>query len=125
VTAHLTALHSAIKMLCGKVAVVQERMEGVAAAGGRRMGGNVHKGVVGVAGHARSQAAWPATWLGAHRGLLHPCFLLKNPMRRQPTHPPRQPHQPGECPEYPHELVRQVNSLVSSLPALDNPAFKK
>lgn len=31
----------------------------------------------------------------------------------------------GEVSEYPHELVRQVNSLVSSLPALDNPAFKK
>jgi hypothetical protein len=31
----------------------------------------------------------------------------------------------GEVSEYPHELVRQVNSLVSSLPALDNPAFKE
>lgn len=65
-TAHLTGLHSAIKMLCGKLAVVKEQMDGIAAA----------------------VAA-------------------------------------GDVSEYPHELVRQVNSLVSSLPALDNPAFKK
>jgi hypothetical protein len=26
---------------------------------------------------------------------------------------------------HPHELLRQVNSLLASLPALDNPAFRK
>lgn len=61
-TAHLSGLHSAIKMLCGKLAVVKEHMDQIAA---------------------------------------------------------------GDGSEFPHELVRQVNSLVSSLPALDNPAFKK
>lgn len=32
VTAHLTGLHSAIKMLCGKLAVVKEQMDQIAAA---------------------------------------------------------------------------------------------
>lgn len=31
VTAHLSGLHSAIKMLCGKLAVIQEHMDAIAA----------------------------------------------------------------------------------------------
>lgn len=101
VTAHLSGLHSAIQMLVGKLSAIQQQVDAVAAG-------------ADAADAAGARACGCCTALARSFARRSTCAFVRLLWRAAA----------GTVP-FPHAMMRQVNSLVCSLPALDSAAFRK